>query len=146
LRPGNTLRNYVPVKINHDHKTSLASIDPQLAANKRLAYDAWRTLLNALKFEESPRFLVKDYINHNVSALQGIEGVVLYHNGIPYQQKPVPEKVERFVDIVAEGDLVVLATVHMIRDDNGNIYTLTQFDMWVVKDGLLQEHWDIVNW
>jgi len=51
-------------------------------------------------------------------------------------------KVVNFIDIIAEGDLVVLAAVCPYNDANGNPYTTTWFDMWVVNDGLLTEHWD----
>ena len=45
--------------------------------------------------------------------------------------------------MVAEGDLVVLATVDIRKDSNDNDYTTTWMDMWVVRDGLLREHWDV---
>lgn len=141
LPDGMTPRNYVAVEENPDHETSLASSNPQLAANKRLAYDTWRTLINAQQIEEAPRFLAKDYIQHNPVAAPGIEGFQAYFRGRA-NPRPVPEKVERFVDMVAEGDLVVLATVGNRKDANGHDYTTTWMDMWVARDGLLREHWD----
>jgi len=141
LPDGMTPRNYVPTKENPDHESSLASDDPQLAANKRLAYDMWRILLDAQQVEEAAKFLAKDYIQHNPMANTGLDGFLTFFRQFA-QPKPVQEKVANFIDIIAEGDLVVLATVRPYNDANGNPYTTTWFDMWVVKDGLLTEHWD----
>ena len=140
--PGMTPRNYVPTEENPDHENSLASDDPQLAANKRLVYDMWRILLDAQQLEEAPKFLVKDYIQHNPMANMGLEGFLSFFRQFNLQARPVQEKLANFVDIIAEGDLVVLATVHKYNDANGDPYTTTWFDMWVVKDGMLVEHWD----
>ena len=141
LPPGMTPRNYVPTKENPDHESSLASDNPKLAANKRLVYDMWRILLDAQQVEEAPRFLSKDYIQHNPMANTGLEGFLTFFRQFA-QPKPVQEKMANFIDIIAEGDLVVLATVRGYNDSNGSPYTTTWFDMWVVKDGLLTEHWD----
>ena len=141
LPDGMTPRNYVPTKENPDHEGSLASDDPRLAANKRLAYDMWRVLLDAQQVEEAPKYLGKDYIQHNPMANTGLDGFLTFFRQIA-QPKPVEEKMVNFIDMIAEGDLVVLATVRPYNDANGNPYTTTWFDMWVVKDGLLTEHWD----
>lgn len=141
LPPGMTPRNYVPTRENPDHESSLASKDPKLAANKRLVYDMWRILLDAQQVEEAPRFLAKDYIQHNPMANTGLEGFLTFFRQFA-KPKPVQEKLANFIDIIAEGDLVVLATVREYNDAAGKPYTTTWFDMWVVKDGLLAEHWD----
>jgi predicted SnoaL-like aldol condensation-catalyzing enzyme len=141
LPDGMTPRNYVPTKENPDHETSLASDNPQLAANKRLAYDMWRILLDAQQVEEATKYLAKDYIQHNPMANTGLDGFLTFFRQFA-QPKPVQEKMLNFIDIIAEGDLVVLATVRQYNDANGNPYTTTWFDMWVVEDGLLTEHWD----
>ena len=141
LPDGMTPRNYVPTKENPDHESSLASDDPQLAANKRLAYDMWRILLDAQQVEEAPKYLAKDYIQHNPMANTGLDGFLSFFRQFA-QPKPVQDKLINFIDIIAEGDLVVLATVRPYNDANGDPYTTPWFDMWVVKDGLLTEHWD----
>jgi predicted SnoaL-like aldol condensation-catalyzing enzyme len=141
LPPGMTPRKYVPTKENPDYENSLASDDPKLAANKRLVYDMWRTLLDAQQVEEAPKFLAKDYIQHNPMAKTGLEGFLTFFRQFA-RPKAIQEKVANFIDIIAEGDLVVMATVRGYNDANGKPYTTTWFDMWVVKDGLLAEHWD----
>lgn len=141
LPPGMTPRGYVPTKENPDHATSLASNDPQLRANKRAVYDMWRTLLNAQQVDEAPKFLDKNYIQHNPMADTGLDGFMAFFRRIA-QPKPVPERVANMIEMVAEGDLVALATVRPYKDAKGNTYTTTWFDMFRVKDGKMMEHWD----
>ena len=141
LPPGMTPRGYVPTKENPDHATSLASSDPKLAANKRAVYDMWRTLLNAQQVSEAPKLLDENYIQHNPMAATGLKGFMDFFSRIA-RPRPIPEKVENFIDMVAEGDLVALATVRPYKDANGDTYTTTWFDMFRVKDGKMMEHWD----
>jgi predicted SnoaL-like aldol condensation-catalyzing enzyme len=58
---------------------------------------------------------------------------------------PLPEKMRtKVISVVAEGDLVVVAYVHDVKDakDRSKSYTTTWFDMWRFKDGKADEHWD----
>ena len=141
LPQGMTPRAYVPTEENPNPEKSLASKDPQLAANKRLVYDMWRTLLDAQQVEESPKYLHKNYIQHNPLAASGLDGFMGFFRKIA-KPKPLQPKLANFIDIIAEGDKVVLATVKKYNDANGKPYSTTWFDMWIVKDGLLTEHWD----
>ena len=141
LPEGMTPRAYVPVKENPDPESSLASKDPKLAANKRLVYDMWRTLLDAQQIDEAPKYLDKGYIQHNPMAATGLDGFMSFFKRFA-QPKPVQAKMANFVEILAEGDKVVLATLKSYNDADGKPYTTTWFDMWIVKDGLLMEHWD----
>ena len=141
LPPGMTPRAYVPPVENPDHGSSLASNDPQLKANKRLVYDMWRTLLDAQQVEEAPKYLHKDYIQHNPLAATGLDGFLDFFRKIAKPQ-PLQSKLVNFVELIAEGDKVVLATLKTYNDADGKPYATTWFDMWVVKDGLLVEHWD----
>jgi predicted SnoaL-like aldol condensation-catalyzing enzyme len=141
LPEGETPRHYVPVTINPDHAASLAGADPQLAGNKRLVYDMWRTLFDGQQVEEAPKFLAKDYIQHNPMANTGLEGFLAFFRQFA-RPGPVPETMANFIDLVAEGDKVVLATAVRYLDSSGNPYSTTWFDMWRVENGLLAEHWD----
>jgi len=71
----------------------------------------------------------------------GLDGFLTFFRQFA-QPKPVQEKMADFIDIIAEGDLVVLATVREYNNTKDKPYTTTWFDMWVVEDGLLVEHWD----
>jgi len=141
LPKGMTPRAYVPTAENPDPEKSLASKDPQLAANKRLVYDMWRTLLDAQLVEEAPKYLHKSYIQHNPMAATGLDGFMSFFRKFAKPQ-PLQPKLANFIEIIAEGDKVVLATMKKYNDANNKPYSTTWFDMWIVKDRLLTEHWD----
>jgi predicted SnoaL-like aldol condensation-catalyzing enzyme len=46
------------------------------------------------------------------------------------------------VAVLADGDLVTVVTVAEDNDSKGRAYTTTWFDMWRIKDGRADEHWD----
>ncbi len=48
------------------------------------------------------------------------------------------------VAVVAEGDLVIVVTARTLPDprEPGKTYTTSWFDMWRIKDGKADEHWD----
>ena len=48
------------------------------------------------------------------------------------------------VAVVAEGDYVIVSAVQLLPDPKkpGQMYTTTHFDMWRMKDGKADEHWD----
>ncbi|MGA0935362.1 MAG: nuclear transport factor 2 family protein [Pseudohongiellaceae bacterium] len=144
LPPGMTPKNYVPVTTHPDHAAALASDDPQLAANKRLVYDMWRTLLDAQQVSTAGDFLAPGYIQHNPMANTGLDGFLAFFSAIA-QPRPVADTVPSMIHIVAEGDKVVLATETAYLDASGEPYTTTWFDMWTIRDGLLQEHWDTAS-
>ena len=58
---------------------------------------------------------------------------------------PVPAKLTtKVVAVTAEGDVVIVATPLVLKDPKNPsaTYTTTWFDMWRIKDGKADEHWD----
>jgi predicted SnoaL-like aldol condensation-catalyzing enzyme len=141
LPAGATPSAYVPPVENPDQEASLESTDPQLEANKRLVHEMWRTLLDGQQVEEAPRFLAEGYVQHNPQANTGLEGFLTFFRQFA-QPQPVQPGVANFIQMIAEDDLVVLATVRSYDDANGVAYTTTWFDMFRVSDEKLVEHWD----
>jgi predicted SnoaL-like aldol condensation-catalyzing enzyme len=132
-----------PVVETNDQTALLKSDDPQLAANKKLVYDMWRTFINAYHVDEAGTFLAPEYHQHNPNATTGLEGVKEYFRSLNLQRKPVPDRIEnKVVSIVAERDLVVVALVREEKDKEGNPYTTTWFDMYRIANGKIVEHWD----
>jgi predicted SnoaL-like aldol condensation-catalyzing enzyme len=123
-----------------DQEAALVSADPALATNKRLVYDMWRTLLDGQQVEEAPRFLAEGYVQHNPQANTGLSGFLDFFRRFA-QPRPVEPTVANFIQMIAEDDLVVLATLRSY-DASGAPYTTTWFDMFRVSGGLLVEHWD----
>ncbi|WP_428241273.1 nuclear transport factor 2 family protein [Gynuella sp.] len=141
LAPGSVAGRYVPVVENPDQQAVLSSHDVKLAANKRRVYDMWRVLLDAQQVEEAPKYLAENYIQHNPLANTGLSGFMDFFRQFA-QPKAVQPTLDGLVNMVAEGDLVVLATVASDKDANGHPYTTTWFDMFRVKGTKMVEHWD----
>ena len=81
-----------------------------------------------------------------VNAASGLAGVVYFFTQVlKVKPIPVPEKLgTKIAAVVAQGDLVVVATPRTMKDpkDPTKTYTTTWFDMWRFKDGKADEHWD----
>jgi len=132
-----------PVVETKDQAALLKSNDPQLAANKKLVYDMWRTFINAFQVDEADKFLAPEYHQHNPNAETGLAGVKAYFKTLGLTPKAVPARMEnKVVSIVAERDLVVVALVREEKDKNGKPYTTTWFDMYRIANGKIVEHWD----
>ena len=120
----------------------LESKDPQLAANKKLVWDMWRTFLSAHHIDAADMYLAPEYHQHNPNAETGREGVKAYFRAQNMKELPVPDHIEGLVAMVAERDLVTLALVREGKDKDGNAYTTTWFDMFRIANGKIVEHWD----
>ena len=122
------------------------SSDPKLNANKQAAYHIVKDLLEAGHWDLADKYLTERYIQHNPNAASGRAGVVRFFTEIrKVTPTPIPEKMTtKVVSVVAEGDLVVVAYVHEVKDatDPSKSYTTTWFDMWRFEDGKADEHWD----
>jgi len=139
-----SVRAQVEVTAAANHDTLLASSDKKLAANKRLVYDFWRTVLEAGHLDKASQYLTDGYIQHNPNVPTGRAGFVAFFSKYA-MLKPVEVRMKApLVSIVAEGDRVVFAFVHRERDpdDSTKTYTTTSFDMFRIEGGKIAEHWD----
>ena len=66
----------IEVKANPNHATLLASHDARLAANKRLVYDFWRSVIEAGHMDLTDKYLSEGYIQHNPNVPTGRAGFV----------------------------------------------------------------------
>jgi predicted SnoaL-like aldol condensation-catalyzing enzyme len=134
-----------PVVPAKDQQALLKSSDPQLAANKKLVFDMWRTFLTAHHIDEADKFLAPEYHQHNPNAETGLAGVKAYFKAQNLPPEPVPDTIPGLVSIVAERDLVVVALAREYKDKDGQPYTTTWFDMFRIANGKIVEHWDIAK-
>ena len=133
----------IPPVANPDHERMLASVDPKLAANKRLVYDFWREVLEARHMDLANKYLTESYIQHNPNVATGRAALVKYFSQFP--TTPIAAHVKApLINIVAEGDLVIVCSVQPMPDakDPSKSYTTTQFDMFRIEGGKIAEHWD----
>ena len=122
------------------------SPDPKLDANKQVAYRIVKDLLESAHWEKADQYLTARYIQHNPLAASGRDGVVKFFTEVlKVKPKAIPAKMtSKIVAVLAEGDLVTVAYVLDVKDpkDAAKSYTTTWFDMWRIKDGKADEHWD----
>lgn len=134
----------VPVVANDNQLALLESDDPELARNKRAAFDLWRTVLTSGQIEHAPEYMTEDYIQHNPTAPTGRAAFEeIFRRFVP-RQDTVSETVPGLITVLAEDDKVLFALVREYDDpaNPGGTYTTTWFDMWTMEDGKLAEHWD----
>lgn len=129
-----------------DADALFTSPDPELNANKQVAYHIVRDLLEANHWELADQYLSERYIQHNPNAASGRAGVVTYFTDV-LKAKPsaIPDHIKTpVVSVVAEGDLVIVVYPRQVQDasDPSKSYSTTWFDMWRIQDGKADEHWD----
>ena len=125
--------------------TLFTDSDPKLNANKQVAYHIMKDLLGAGHWDEADRYLTEAYIQHNPNVASGREAVVKFFKGLGVTPKPIPPRLSApVVQVIAEGDYVVVVTVATLPTpaDPAKTYTTSWFDMWRIKDGRADEHWD----
>jgi predicted SnoaL-like aldol condensation-catalyzing enzyme len=122
------------------------SSDPHLNANKQVIYHIMKDLLEANHWEVADQYLSARYIQHNPLVKSGRDSVVGFFTGVLHlKPAPIPERMRtQVVSVAAEGDIVTVATPKVLKDpkDPSRTYTTTWFDMWRIKDGKADEHWD----
>jgi predicted SnoaL-like aldol condensation-catalyzing enzyme len=134
-----------PVVGHPDPESLFTDPDPKLNANKQVVLHIVRDLLEANRWSDAPKYLTKEYIQHNPNVASGLDPVMKFFGGRP--QSPIPDRKSwrtQVVAVVADDDLVVVAFRREMDDPRspGKKYTTTWFDMWSIKDGKADEHWD----
>jgi predicted SnoaL-like aldol condensation-catalyzing enzyme len=134
-----------PVTGAADPEALFTSPDPKLHANKQVVLRIVRDLLEANHWKDAPKYLTDRYIQHNPNVASGLAPVMKFFGGRP--EKPIPARnawTTKVVSVVAEGDLVVVSFVREFDHPTqpGKKYTTTWFDMWRIRDGKADEHWD----
>ena len=119
------------------------SSDPKLNANKQVVYHILKDILEGGNIAAIDKYLTERYIQHNPNIPSGHDGLKKMLSMV--KPKPISERLAaHVVSVVAEGDFVVVSAVQQLPDPRspGKTYTTTHFDMWRMKDGKADEHWD----
>ncbi|HKJ42254.1 MAG TPA: nuclear transport factor 2 family protein [Sunxiuqinia sp.] len=137
-----TLSAQLPVKVCTNQQALLKSDDPQLAANKKLVFDFWREVFQAHNMDLAPKYMAEDYIQHNPNVATGRQPFMDFFG--QFKREPVKPTIDNLVNMIAEGNIVILAFKRELPDpqDPGKTYTTTWFDMLRIENGKLAEHWD----
>src|SRR3981189_2548324 len=104
--------------------------------NKKLVLEAFDTLFNKRDYAVAERYWSPHYIQHSAHIEPGREGLFNLIKSLPQKLKYEPGT------IVAEKDFVV---VHGRFSGFGQLVNWIAADIVRVKDGVLVEHWDVIQ-
>ena len=119
--------------------------------NKQLARDMWQEIIVDYKPEAVLKYISPDYIQHDPAVPPGRQ--FLYEAVKELQAEKAenpnakPHTTKRVIDVLAEGDLVVMVFEVDVPepDDPSKTYVANAFDMLRYKDGVIVEHWDDIH-
>jgi len=106
------------------------------AKNKAIVLEAFETLFNKRDYAAAERYWSPDYVQHSAHIAPGREGLFNLIKSIPPTLKYEPGT------IVAEGDFVI---VHGRFSGFGQLANWIAADIVRIKDGILVEHWDVIQ-
>jgi predicted SnoaL-like aldol condensation-catalyzing enzyme len=106
------------------------------AKNKALVLESFDTLFNKRDYVAAERYWSPDYIQHSAHIAPGREGLFSLINSLPPTLRYEPGT------IMAEGDLVI---VHGRFSNFGLPVNWIAADILRIKDGILVEHWDVIQ-
>jgi predicted SnoaL-like aldol condensation-catalyzing enzyme len=131
----------LPVEVHPTQTELLPSADAELAANKRLAFDFWREVMQARHVDKTSTYVADTYVGHSPAGNSGRDALVATVGHRP--PAAVKATIDDLVSIVAERDLVVLAFRRELPDleHEGPTYTTTSFEMLRITGGKIVEHW-----
>ena len=130
-----------PVKVVADPDSLFKDKNKKVNDLKQVAYHIEKELLQCNHWDEADKWLTPEYIQHNPQVASGRDNVVKFFGSRP--KTATCDKLNApVVAVVADGDLVTVVTARNLKDSKGNAYTTTWFDMWRIKDGKADEHWD----
>jgi predicted SnoaL-like aldol condensation-catalyzing enzyme len=104
--------------------------------NKTLVLEAFDTLFNKRDYVAAERYWSPDYILHSAHIAPGREGLFNLIKSLPQTLKYEPGT------IVADGDFVI---VHGRFSDFGLPVNWIAADILRINDGILVEHWDVIQ-
>ena len=104
--------------------------------NKALVLDAFDTLFNKRDYQAAERYWSPNYIQHSVHIAPGREGLFELIKSMPSAFKYEPSM------IVAEKDFVI---VRGRFSGFGQPVNWIAADILRINDGLLVEHWDVIQ-
>jgi predicted SnoaL-like aldol condensation-catalyzing enzyme len=111
-------------------------MDQTSESNKRLVLDAFDTLFNKRDYAAAEKFWPPGYIQHSAHIAPGREGLFNLIKSLPLTLKYEPGT------IVADGDFVI---VHGRFSNFGLPVNWIAADILRIQDGVLAEHWDVIE-
>ncbi|NBC37429.1 hypothetical protein GTZ99_12805 [Novosphingobium sp. FSY-8] len=120
----------------------LDSPDPRLAANKRLVWDMYREIVQGGHADRVEAYFTPEYIQHNPNVASGRDSLAAFLRG-SRPARPLEDRIVLpMLNIIAEGNHVLVMSERPMRDEAGHPYRTTWFDMYRIENGKIAEHWD----
>jgi predicted SnoaL-like aldol condensation-catalyzing enzyme len=110
--------------------------DSSAQKNKAIVLEAFGTLFNKRDYKAAERFWSPSYIQHSAHIEPGRDGLFNLVKSLP------PSLRYEHGSIVAEGDFVI---VHGRFSNIGLAVNWIVADIVRLKDGILVEHWDVIQ-
>jgi predicted SnoaL-like aldol condensation-catalyzing enzyme len=110
--------------------------DSSAQKNKAIVLEAFGTLFNKRDYKAAERFWSPSYIQHSAHIEPGRDGLFNLVKSLP------PSLRYEHGSIVAEGDFVI---VHGRFSNIGLAVNWIAADIVRLKDGILVEHWDVIQ-
>jgi predicted SnoaL-like aldol condensation-catalyzing enzyme len=104
--------------------------------NKKIVLEAFEALFNRKDIVGAKAFWSPDYIQHNPLVADGREGLFNFVGSLPSSTRFECQLA------VAERDYVM---IHGRYSDNGYPATWVVVDVLRLEDGVLVEHWDVIQ-
>ena len=122
-----------------DRAALFHSSDPLLDAHKQVVYHIYTDIFENNRVDLVDVYMTKRYIQHNPNIPSGREAVKKL-----FRENPLPKMTIPVVAVIAEGDMVVVASAMTLPNPSrsGSTYTTTHFDMWRFVGNKVDEHWD----
>jgi predicted SnoaL-like aldol condensation-catalyzing enzyme len=108
---------------------------------KDVVRDFYTTVLIGRNIDEAPRFVRADYIQHNPQVPGGLKGFMDTFRA-RFAQKYPPDYKRELLNVIGEGDMVVIYVRQSWTSRDGQHKEALGFDMFRVQDGKIAEHWD----
>jgi predicted SnoaL-like aldol condensation-catalyzing enzyme len=107
--------------------------------NKQIAIAFYNAALNEKNWEKTKGFIGNRYVQHNLGAIDGPEGLKAH---IEFLKKDFPNNHGEIKHALADGDLVAL---HIHNRRSPEIRGNAVVDIFRIENGKVVEHWDVVQ-
>jgi len=120
-------------------------LTPLEQKNQDIAFKEFHDMNQYYHYELAPKYIARDYIQHNPNTPGGLDGYVSYMLHLhPTPDTIVPEWKNKPVLIITSGDLSLYMWERQAPDPAhpDSKYTFNHIDMVRVENGMVREHWD----
>lgn len=126
------------IAIISDHLYAQPQHSPEQRAKVKLVLDFYRDFVLDARFDLQDKYLGTNYVQHNVMAPDGIEGLKQF---VTHIKSISGDGSITFHRALCDGDMVVLHSEARLNADHPRECV---YDMFRVENGKVAEHWDAI--